>query len=536
MKFNLSRKIKYQTNAITLTLLILAILVAINFISYQYYWRLDLTQNKVYSLSDTSKDILTNLDDVVNVKVYFSEKLPSEYLSVKQGVEDMLDEYKNYSGNKIKVEYIDPVGDPELEQEVAGLGIPALQFNVMERDQFQLINGYLGMAINYADQQQIIPVVDSTKNLEYDLTSSVVKVTQTESIKIAWFAKEDAEAAEAALFQQDQGEYSVVLEELRDQYQVQKISATQEELLTDDTDALVVVSSDQAFSEREQFVIDQFLIKGKNVIFLVDGVTVNQYLLTSANSSGILGLLEHYGVKVDNNLVLDVSNEVASFSGGYVSFMVNYPFWVKVLNDNFNQDNTAVSQLENLVLPWTSSVSLLENKLGGNSYSVLAKSTEMGWLSEGDNIDLNPQQQFMPTEYGQYNLAVEVQGSFTSYWQDKEVPASSGEEMTSADEFIPSTDNGHIVVIGDADLVTDRVVSRFPDNLLFFQNVLDSMVLEQSLAAIRSKGVVERPLKPLSDNAKSAIKYLNIFGVTLLAAVFGLVKFYLRKKKKKLSF
>ncbi|PIR94818.1 ABC transporter, partial [Candidatus Falkowbacteria bacterium CG10_big_fil_rev_8_21_14_0_10_37_6] len=100
---------------------------------------------------------------------------------VRQEVEDILAEYQSYANNKLAIEFIDPQDDEKIQQNLQLVGIPLLQFNVLENDKYEVINGYLGMVVQYGDNKQAIPVVNNTQNLEYQLTSAIKKVVAAEN-------------------------------------------------------------------------------------------------------------------------------------------------------------------------------------------------------------------------------------------------------------------------------------------------------------------------------------------------------------------
>ena len=105
MNFN---KLFNKTNSTALIIIVIGILAVVNFFSYNIFYRLDLTQNKDYSISKASKKTVADLKDIVNIKAYFSANLPTQYINLRQEVGDILEEYANYSGGKVKVEFIDP--------------------------------------------------------------------------------------------------------------------------------------------------------------------------------------------------------------------------------------------------------------------------------------------------------------------------------------------------------------------------------------------------------------------------------------------
>ncbi|MCK5009466.1 MAG: GldG family protein, partial [Deltaproteobacteria bacterium] len=152
-----SRRLKYSTNYIVLVLIILGILAVLNFFFLRHFTRIDITQDKRYTLTPSTKEVLTNLDDIINIKLYFSKKLPPYLVNLKREVTDILDEYKAYSGGNLSIKSIDPTENPKLQQELRFIGIPQVQLNIVEKDQLQLTNVYFGIAIFYADKKEVIP-------------------------------------------------------------------------------------------------------------------------------------------------------------------------------------------------------------------------------------------------------------------------------------------------------------------------------------------------------------------------------------------
>ena len=155
----------------TVVLLVGLILAAGNFLSSRVLARIDLTQDREFTVSKATREVLRGLDDIVTVKVYFSKRLPPNLATLRRNIDDVLREFQAYSHGKVRVEYIDPAEKPEEEQKLRFLGIPQVQLNVLEKDQLQVINGYMGIAMLYADRHQAIPIVQDINTLEYDLTA-----------------------------------------------------------------------------------------------------------------------------------------------------------------------------------------------------------------------------------------------------------------------------------------------------------------------------------------------------------------------------
>jgi len=260
-------------------------------------------------------------------------------------------------------------------------------------------------------------------------------------------------------------------------------------------------------------------------------VGVDQTLKALPISSNLDNLLANYGLRVNQDLVSDVSNEMANFTQGYVQFFVPYPLWVKVLPQGFDKKNVMVSQLESLVLPWASSVEYLANE-PNREITYLVKTTNKAWTQTG-NFILDPQNQqstFNQQAQGQKNLAIAVFGPFESYFKGKNTPQANIKQ-TEKENFIEKTDWARIVLMGDSDFIDDGFLKSFSGNAAYIQNIIDGLTQDADLINIRSKEITDRSLKELSNSQRQTIKYLVIFGPTILLVVYGLVRFISRRRK-----
>lgn len=493
MKIN--NKFLNKINSTALIVIVIGILAALNFFSYNIFYRFDLTRNKDYSLSKASKTAAADLNDVVNIKAYFSSDLPTQFLSLRREVGDILDEYANYSGGNIRIEFIDPKDDEKIKQELYSAGIPELQFNALEKDKYQVVNGYLGILIKYGEKFQAIPVIQDTKDLEYQITAAIKKLTSDKIANIGFWQGNGAADAEK--------EVGAAYEKLGEIYNVSRFDYKKGEKIADSVDILIIISPSEKFKDDEMKAVGEFLAGGGSLVILADGVKVGQGLSASKNDIGLNEILRPYGVKLNENLALDSNNGMASFSQGFVSFAMNYPYWPKVIKSGFDQNNPAVSRLESLVLPWVSTIDIDQEKTDGADVSYLAVTSNNAMIVS-DNFKLNPQDEIIGEEKGKFNLAVFLAGKSGKF--------------------------GHLVLVGDGDFIKDGFLRNYPDNLLFFQNVIDGLNFGEDLILIRSKGVTERPIKEISESAKAAVRYFNIFGLTAAVILFGLARYYFRKR------
>src|SRR5437879_334397 len=143
-------------------LLITGILLLLNVLSSRFFTRVDLTKEKIYTLSDASRNLVRSLDDKFLVKAYFTSDLPAPYNNNRREVQDQLDEYRAYAGGNFQYEFIDPSKKPELEQEAERYGVPAVQVQVLKEDKLQIEKAHMGLVLLYGDKQEHLPVIQST--------------------------------------------------------------------------------------------------------------------------------------------------------------------------------------------------------------------------------------------------------------------------------------------------------------------------------------------------------------------------------------
>ncbi len=533
-----SKKQINKANALIAIMIVIILVFFVNILSTQLFGRWDVTENKDYSISGTTEGVLKNLDDIINVKAYFTKELPGYLLVRNQDVRDILSEYETVSGNNVIVTFLDPGSDETIEQEARGMGIPTLQFNVVEKDKYQVTNGYLGIAVFYGDEREVIPIIQDTASLEYDLTAAISKVVREQIPTVAFLRGKGAWNRDSDMARLNQ--------ELQRQYRLRDIDITQGEDIPESVDTLVIPGVKEVLSEREKYIIDQFLMRGGDILVMAEGVNINPVDLTVEKiNTGIGELTAQWGIRLNKNLALDTSNELAAFRTDQVQFFSPYPFWVKVPKAGFNPDSGIVNKLESLVLTWASTIEVLEEKLtDATEKTDFIRTTAEGWKQDGD-WQLNPRLIPPPEEGTQESLVLGtmLSGHFESLYDKDSIPDINATDedgnvttepasSEQKEKFLASTDEGRVIVIGDADFPLDVNLQRFESNAVFFQNLVDALTSDESLIQIRSKAVTDRPLKELSDSTKNAVKWLNIIGIPILFTLYGLARFMRRRKSR----
>ncbi|HEX7510816.1 MAG TPA: GldG family protein, partial [Chitinivibrionales bacterium] len=180
-----SNKIKNQSQLAVYILIILGFVGVFNYLSTKLFSRIDLTEKKMYSVSKATKATLKKLDDIVNVRVCFSKNLPPNLKTLQADVKDVLSEYKAYAGRNLHITFEDPTSSEAEKRKITELGVPEVQMQTYEKDKAQVINGFMGIIVQYADKKEVMPVVQNLTNLEYDLTQAIMKVSRKVIPKIA---------------------------------------------------------------------------------------------------------------------------------------------------------------------------------------------------------------------------------------------------------------------------------------------------------------------------------------------------------------
>ncbi|NJK85575.1 MAG: GldG family protein [Bacteroidales bacterium] len=161
-------------------LLVTGIIIAVNFLSNRFFFRIDVTEDQRYSLSKATRRIIKSLEEPVTVTAYFSENLPPQYANLKRDFKDMLTEYQSLSKGMVAYEFIDPAEDEAKEQEIMQKGIVQAQIGGREKDEFKIQKAYMGAEVQMGNNSEVISILQTTQGMEYFLTTSIKKLSVQE--------------------------------------------------------------------------------------------------------------------------------------------------------------------------------------------------------------------------------------------------------------------------------------------------------------------------------------------------------------------
>lgn len=495
-----NRKILYGKYQLGVSVFI-AVVILINFFSASIPGRLDLTQDKIYTLAPATKKVLGGLKETVTITLYESSDLPVQMQAVLREAKNMLRDYKTFGKGHIIVAAKNPQSDQKVLEEALSAGVREVQFNVVEQEGFQVKKGYLGLAVSRGEEKESIPFIERTSELEYTLTSFVKKLTVKEKKKIGFLAGHGEKSIYA--------DYASFREELSGQFELEEVRLdTATSSIPKDISALVVAGPTLKIDVPARNEIKKYLENGGAAMILVDSVRVNtQGLTVSQNENNFTDFLEEYGVKISKDIVYDLrSNETVSFGGGFITYTIPYPLWTRALA--LDKTSPLAARVETISLPWASSIELNQTKLaelGMNAQKLYGTSKFGGRQTENFTVDPN-------TQYSNQNL---------------------GEQVMAV---LVSKDAVRLLVIGDSDFLTDQFVGPKYSNLAFGIEAISWLAEEESLAGIQLRQRKERALVFENNTQKSLVKYGNMGLALLLPLAFGGFRFLRRRALRNTSY
>jgi gliding-associated putative ABC transporter substrate-binding component GldG len=433
-----------------------------------------------------------------------------------------------------------------LEEELKAQGVYKLPFQVRGASEFGIREGYLAMRLMYRDKSQVFPNAldlgdpqNPLRNLEYTLTTAITKLTLEKVGKVGFFLGPASE------------EGSPKLDEIRKavqaEYELENVDFSAGKPAPEGVSVLAVIAPARV-SEHDKYELDQYLMRGGKLIFLLDGVNVvQQYMFAFPKDDNLDDLLKSYGIKREHDLVMDVVNERVAMRQGPWSVIQEYPLWVKVNIPYLRQlkeaaDHPITNQLDSVVLPWPSSVAFEGETSENRQPLALLKTSPGSWVQTGQ-FKLSPQDlpPALPVPgMGKQvrDLALLVSGAFQSFYTGKPAPAVEAKDKEAAPIEEPArkdlSEKTSILVVGNARFITDDYLNLGNSNDKFLLNALDWMILGGKLIDIRSRGSAERPL----DQDVSAWRFWTAglagpFLVPIGIIIFGFGRSYARKRAKR---
>ena len=499
------RRLRLGTGVLVLGVLVL------NLLGGHVRGRLDLTRGDLFTLSDGSREILGGLDDIVNLSFFVSDDLPQEIQLTERDVRDLIADLANASNDMLAVSIINPDDSEDAAGEATSVGIAPIEFNVLRDDELQVKRGYFGLAVTYADDQEIIPVIDRADDLEFRLVSAIANMTMDEQPTLALMTGFEAkDPFYYRSFRESIGDTSIDIQ-----------NDSTGALTPDSIDVLVVAAPAQPVSPDVAAAIDGYLDAGGAALLLMERHAMNPQAPTSMPvTTGLEDLLAARGVEASGDLVVDLASaERVSMRQGIFNVVRPYPLWPVAFRGD---DHATNRDLENVSFGWAAPFTWEEDD---SAVTALWNTTEGGAIRPPGGM-IAPGMELGVTEddLGIHTFAVAVDPTAADAGGEDE--GGDSEEAADGDENMPAgpRPGGRIIAVGDGDFLEDRFVQSNSQNLVFAANAVDWLAQDEALIAIRSKDRTPPSLAFESEAGKNALKWGSLVGVPVLFMLFGFMR------------
>lgn len=519
-------------------LIMLAIVIAVCTLASIVKVRFDFTEDKLFTLSQGTKDILTNLQDPVEIRFYCtqggSEAAQLFVKNYSRNVDDLLKEYSKASKGKVKIKRYNPEPDSDAEDMARADGVEGQMINTGD-------SIYMGIAISCLDNTVALPFLAPVRErlLEYDISRAITRVinTQKEKIGVLTSLPMFGGAMNPMMMQQQQPTPAwTVISELQRDFDVKEL-APGIDAIDEDIHTLMVVHP-KALPDETLFAIDQFVLRGGHLLVYVDplfrldpdGQTQQNPMARMNLSSNMEKLFTTWGIQFDDTRVVADRNFPTTISGQGGRSMES----LTVLNltaDAFDPDNIATSQIDNVLFAFAGC--FRGTGAEGIKKEILIQSSQNSELVEKLMAERNQEinRNFQATSEI-YDLGVMLSGKFKTAFPDG-APAKPKDENTdskNADQDTPAkkdapalkeaTQEAVIVLIGDVDMLHDyfsvrisnffgqRIVQPINGNLTLTQNLTEQLAGNSSLIHMRSRATMNRPFIVIQEyKAQAEEKY-----------------------------
>lgn len=504
---------------------LLVILVIINLVAGKIYFRTDITEDRIYSLSDGTKKMLRDLPEDVTMKLFFSSSMVDVPPIIKQyagRVKDLLKEYENNSGGAVTVEFYDPKLDSDEEEWAQKYGVAGNPINPFVYDELL----YFGLVAEALDHTATIPVLDPKREryLEYDVSQLIFQVLNPEKKTIGVLSSLPVTGTPGPAFMmspqaaRDRKAPWVLVQELKQMYNVINIS-TNVSVIETDIDVLLVIHP-KNFSDSLQFAIDQYVMNGGKAVFFVDPFCTIDQTATGMGfpmpgSSDLNTLFEAWGVSVPKDKVVADLDNPTTIAVGQNRAEKN-PVWITASGPMFNDDEISCADLGMMIFPVIGQVEPGTNAavsiipLVSSSTNAMAIQNYIAQSNAG-----NIKRQFVPAGKS-FSFAVKLNGILKTAFPDGVPGASNDVDVVSATASLNT-----VIIVADVDMLADqfnirqmnflgmKTFQRINNNFDFVINTIDQLTGDENLIAVRSRANTERPFTVVQELERNAQdKYL----------------------------
>lgn len=552
----------------------------LNFIASFAFERFDLTTEKRYSLAKASKDLARNLDDIVYVKIYLEGDFPASYKKLRDETQEMLDEFRAYANNNLDYEFINPAesGDEkitnEIYQQLFKQGLRPTDLSEKTTDGYSNKLIWPGAIFFYKGKEIPVQLLKSTiggspeaminnsiEGLEYEIANAIYNLTTEEKPKIAFIEghgelnKHDVASITTTLSEIYTIDRLALNEELHSLTERTIIDTTKSFEVKPKYNAIIIAKPTERFSEKDKFIIDQYIMYGGKVIWLIDPVFASMDSLQNSDVTMAIPLdlnlddqLFTYGVRINANLIQDLQSAPVPVVTGVVGNQPKtelFPWYFFPLLTPANS-HPIVNNLNMVKGEFTSTIDTI-NKKDIHKTGLLKSSQYTKISSAPTRVSLSilrfepDQKQFSK---GHQIAAVLLEGTFESVFKNRVPPQI---EKSNEIAFKEKSELNSMVVIADGDIIKnpvnkktnefmalgiDRYTKQQYGNTDFLLNVINYLCDENNLMSVRSKKFKIRMLdKTIVKTERFKWQLINTVLPVGLIIIFGFAHYLDRKKK-----
>ncbi len=550
--------------------IVLLLLFVLNWAASIFHTRIDLTNEKRFTLSSPTKKILKKIDEAITVDVFLKGNYPSGFRQLASSTTDILQEFKEIAGNKIQYNFISPddvMPGTEIKygDTLSGLGLYPINLTsqVKEGQQQQFV--YPFAMLHYKDKTQLVelykgktPLINFTELssaealLEYKLADGVAKITQTEK-PIIGYATGNGEPM-------NYNTYDLIENVLKQDYKLFTFDLNAPKFLPDAMKALVIVKPTNSFTDEEKLKIDQYIINGGKLLLFGDRLSAEMDSMQTKKGEvtafdrdlKINDLLFNYGVRINADLVMDLQCDFLPFdvngNGQFELLPWNY-FPVMSSNENHPINKGLgfvagqfVNSLDTVEAEGIKKTVILSSSANARTIGSPAV------ISNKENVNAPEDAKF---KRANIPTAVLLEGKFRSMFANRLSQAMSDSLQKYNLSFLPQCiSNNKIIVVGDGDIVLNSLVKgnpipmgmnkytfgtqrEFPfANKEFVQNCLDYLINENDLSEAKAKDYVVQLLDTKkTEEQKTFWQIINIIVPISIVLIFAIIFQWLRKRK-----
>lgn len=486
-------------------ILTLGIIILLNILSDSFFFRLDFTADKRYTLSKATTDILSSVKSPVTVKAYFSENLPPDIAKTKRDFKDLLIEYSSRSKGKVVYTFINPNEKEEAEQEAAQSGVQPVMINVRDKDQMKQQKAYLGAVIQMGERTEVIPFMQPGAAMEYALSSSIKKLSVTEK-SVVGILQGHGEPSGRAIQQAQNG--------LAVMYNVEEVSLNDTTLISDRIKTLAIIDPKDSFPQTHLQQLDQFLAMGKNLFIAYNRETADLSKATgNSRHTGLEDWLASKKIQIADQFVVDATcgniNVMQQQGGFQFNTQIQFPYFPLI---NKFDEHPVTKGLEQVILRFPSPLTYTGDSTV--KYMPILKTSPKAGLEQSPTF-FNVQKQWTLNDFPMQNIVLGA--------------AFSGKITGSANSKMVVIANGDFAVNGEGQGAMQQLP---PDNVNLLVNAVDWLSDESGLIELRTKGVTSRPLDIIEDGPKAFYKYLNFLLPIFIIVAYGFVRAQIKRSQK----